>query len=236
MSTADNLIQEFKKDSNPSLAKKYLKFFKTGPGEYGEGDIFIGLSVPKQREIAKKYKNMELKEIQKLIKSPTHEHRMAALMILKMQFEKDSGDKKERIVKFYLKNKRYINNWDLVDISSYKILGEWLLDKNPDILYELAESDSLWDRRIAIVTTFAFIHTGEYKHTVKLAEKLINDKHDLIHKATGWALREVGKKDINTLLKFLNKHASTMPRTMLRYSIEKLADKQRKHYMNLKKN
>jgi len=218
--------------SDPSHAKKLQGFFKTGKGEYGEGDIFIGVRVPDQRRTAKKYWNIPLTDVLVLLKSGIHEHRLTALFILTQQFNKGDEDLRQQIVDIYLSNTAYVNNWDLVDSSAHKILGAWLVDKDRDVLYGLAESESLWDRRISIISTFAFVNYGDMVDAVALAGLLVNDGHDLIHKASGWVLREVGKKDQSLLEEFLLEHYETMPRTMLRYAIERLSEKRRKFYMN----
>lgn len=227
-------IQELKKTGNLEKAKNLSWFFKTGKGEYGEGDKFLGITVPKLREISKKYQNLDLKDLQKLLNSKIHEHRLSALMILRMQYSsyvKTSEDKQKEVVQFYLKNTKKINNWDLVDLSCHYILGNWLLDKDREVLYKLANSTNLWEKRIAIISTFAFIREKQFSDTLKISEILLNDKHDLIHKAVGWALREVGKKDKETEINFLDKHYKAMPRTALRYAIEKFDYKERKHYL-----
>jgi len=217
--------------SDPSHAKKLQGFFKTGKGEYGEGDIFIGVRVPDQRRTAKKYWNIPLSDVLVLLHSGIHEHRLTALFILTQQFNKGDEDLRKQIVDIYLSNTAYVNNWDLVDSSAHKILGAWLVDKDRDVLYRLAKSESLWDRRISIISTFAFINYGDMVDAVALARLLVNDGHDLIHKASGWVLREVGKKDQPLLEEFLLENYKTMPRTMLRYSIERLPDKRKKFYM-----
>lgn len=227
-------LREIKKSSDAERAGNLTRFFKTGKGEYGEGDVFLGITVPTLRLISKKYQNLELRDLQKLLDSKIHEHRLSALMILRFKysaFDKASADKQKSIVKFYLKNTKKINNWDLVDLSCHYILGNWLLDKDRKILYELAKSKNLWEKRIAIIATFAFIHENQFDDTLKISSILINDKHDLIHKAVGWALREVGKKEKKTEINYLDKHYKTMPRTMLRYAIERFSDNERKHYL-----
>jgi 3-methyladenine DNA glycosylase AlkD len=226
-----DLLCELKKSANPEKAKNYRWFFKTGKGEYGEGDQFLGITVPHLRSINKKYQSLNFKDLQKLLDSKIHEHRLSALMILKFQYNKANQNLKENIVKFYLKNTKNINNWDLVDLSSHYILGNWLLDKERKILYKLARSKNLWERRIAIISTFEFIRNNQCIDTLKISEILLNDKHDLIHKAVGWALREIGKRDKKAEIKFLDKHYKAMPRTMLRYAIEKFSDKERKYYL-----
>tara|TARA_Y100000310_G_C20677729_1_gene814063 strand:- start:771 stop:1460 length:690 start_codon:yes stop_codon:yes gene_type:complete len=214
---------------DPEKAKILSRFFKTGKGEYGEGDIFLGIVVPKQRKVAKKYLNLSLEAIQELFSSKIHEYRLTSLFILIDKYKK-SNNKKE-IFDFYLKNTKNINNWDLVDLSAGNILGNYLLEKDKSILYELAKSDNLWERRIAIISTFAFIRDNKFEDTLKISELLLNDKHDLIHKAVGWMLREVGKKNQEVEEEFLRKYYKEMPRTMLRYSIEKFDEDKREFYL-----
>lgn len=223
---------ELSKLKNPVKGKILSRFFKTGKGEYGEGDIFLGISVPKQREVAKKYIHLTLNELQELLSSKIHEHRLVALMILVIQYKKSEPLQKKKIVDFYLKNTANINNWDLVDLSSYHIIGDYFIDKNKNLLYELARSKSLWERRIAMISTYAFIRNNSFEDSLKIAEILINDKHDLIHKAVGWMLRELGKRSREKEEEFLSKHYKTMPRTMLRYAIEKFSEEQRRFYLN----
>jgi len=228
-----NFLKGLQQLADPEKEKGYLRFFKTGKGEYGEGDKFLGITVPRLREISKKYQNLDFKDLQELLDSKIHEHRLSALMILKFKYENKKFDTKlkEKIVEFYLKNTKKINNWDLVDLSCHHILGDWFLNKDRKILYKLARSNNLWEKRIAIITTFAFMGEGQFSDSLKICEILLYDKHDLIHKAVGWALREIGKRDKKIEIVFLNKHYKTMPRTMLRYAIEKFNDKERKPYM-----
>jgi 3-methyladenine DNA glycosylase AlkD len=213
----------------PVLASR---FFKTGPGDYAADDRFLGITVPDLRKIAKNFKELSMPQIRKLIKSSFNEERLLALLILVHQYQRGSREKKSIIFEFYLKNTKYINNWNLVDASAHYIVGAHLFDQNAALLLKLAESTFLWERRIAIVATWYFIRQNELLWTLKIAKKLIQDDHDLIHKATGWMLREVGKKDEATLISFLNIHGSKMPRTMLRYAIERLSDAQRKNYLS----
>ncbi|MDP1538484.1 MAG: DNA alkylation repair protein [bacterium] len=235
MSTFANLRKELKAKANQKRAKGSQRFFKTGPGEYGEGDIFLGISSSAMRPIAKKFNNLRFKEISELLKSKIHEERQIALFILIHQFRgamiQHSASVRHKIFNFYLKNTKYINNWDLVDLSAPKIVGDYLLDKNRKILYKLAESRNLWERRIAILATYAFIKKNQFIEILKISEMLLNDKHDLIHKAVGWMLREVGKRSQTALEKFLKKYASKMPRVMLRYAIERLPEGKRKGYL-----
>jgi 3-methyladenine DNA glycosylase AlkD len=231
MSVNEHVKAELEKLSNPEHAMKLQGFFKTAEGEYGEGDIFLGVRVPDQRRIAKKYKKIPLTDVLELLQSGIHEHRLTALFILTEQFNKGDEEVRRRIVDLYLKNTAYLNNWDLVDSSAHKILGVWLVDKSREVLYELARSESLWERRISIISTFAFIKRGDLVDALNLAGALVNDGHDLIHKASGWVLREIGKKDQLVLEEFLLEHYKKMPRTMLRYAIERLPVARRRFYM-----
>lgn len=217
-------------------AKFLSKFFRTGKGEYGEGDEFWGINVPVSRRIAYKYKSLRKGDILKLLKNKVHEIRLIALLILVYQYkinDKLKNDKeKEKIVNFYLKNIIYVNNWDLVDLSSYNILGEYLKDKkDKSLLIKLSESKNLWKERISIVSTYTFIKNNDFDMIYFLSYKFLNHKHDLIHKACGWMLREAGKRDEKKLKNFLNKNIKKMPRTMFRYSIEKFNEKERKEYL-----
>ncbi|MEK6850876.1 MAG: DNA alkylation repair protein [Nanoarchaeota archaeon] len=227
----NQLKSDLKKASNPKKAKLLSRFFKTDPGEYGEGDIFLGVIVPETRKIAVKHKDLSLNEVEQLLKSKIHEERLCALLLLVHNYQKHS-EKRDEIFNFYLKNTKYVNNWDLVDLSCHQIIGVHLESKDRKILYELAKSSNLWEKRIAIISTFNFIRYNEFSDSIKIAEILLKDKHDLIHKAVGWMLREVGKKDIAVLESFLKEHYKSMPRTMLRYSIEKFPEKQRKAYLD----
>jgi 3-methyladenine DNA glycosylase AlkD len=221
---------ELAKNKNPKRAKAQTWFFKTAPGQYGQGDIFYGISVPVQHKIAKKFSNLDFKSLEKLLHSKIHEHRLTALFILVEQYKKSDDVTKKKIAKFYLKNKHRVNNWDLVD-SSAVILGNYLADKDKSVLYKLAKSKKLWDRRIAIIATQDMIRHGKFSETLKISEILLCDKEDLIHKAVGWMLREIGNKDQGLEEKFLKKHYKKMPRTMLRYAIEKFDQKKRNFYM-----
>jgi len=230
------LTSEIKKAGNKQRAQVAQRFFKTGPDQYGAGDVFLGLTMPQQRQIAKKYPNLGLAQLKKLLASPYHEWRMISLLILINQYKKAQNlEEKGKLVDFYLKNSKYINNWDLVDVSVHLILGDFLLNQ-PDakkILDRLAASANLWERRMAMIATLAFIRQQRAQETLLIAKKLLNDQHDLIHKAVGWMLREMGKQiDRSILLKFLDQHGSHMPRTALRYAIEHLPDKQRLFYLS----
>jgi len=230
-----NLLQDLKKDfeklSNPAKAKLLASFFKTKKGEYGEGDVFLGIVVPKQRELVKKYQTLSLSDLQDLLRNTIHEYRLTALFILVFQYKKADKNQKQKIVNFYLKNTKNINNWDLVDLSAHYILGDFLLEKDKSILYQLVKSKNLWERRISIMSTFAFIKKDSFGDTLKISELLLNDQHDLIHKAVGWMLREIGKRDLKIEESFLMKYYQKMPRTMLRYAIEKFEEKKRKFYL-----
>lgn len=208
------------------------RFFKCGKGEYGEGDKFLGVIVPAQRKIAKKYcGKIDLKDVEKLISDEFHEARLTAFLILVEKFCKADSETKKLIYNFYLKNAKYVNNWDLVDLTAPKIAGEYLLGKDREILYKLAKSKSLWERRIAILATYAFIRNEQFEDAFKISEILLDDKHDLIHKAVGWMLREVGKRNQPEEEKFLKKHFRSMPRVMLRYAIERFDEKKKKFYL-----
>ena len=223
---------ELKSLANLEKARVLRRFFKTGKGEYAEGDIFLGIQVPQIRAIAKKYPNLELNKIQQLLNSKIHEERLIALLILSDRY-KNSPDK-EKIFNFYLTNIKNINNWDLVDLSAPQIIGAHLLNKDRKILYTLANSKNLWKKRISIVSTYFFIHNNDFQDAIKISQLLLNDSHDLIHKAVGWMLREVGKRDQSLLKTFLKQNYKNMPRTMLRYAIEKFPEEKRKSYLNRK--
>jgi len=218
--------------ATPERAASSQWFFKTGKGEYGEGDRFIGVTVPDQRKVARAYQALPLPDVLRLLSSPIHEHRLTALFILVRQYQRGQEEVRARIVKAYLANTKYVNNWDLVDSSASYILGDWLLDKDRAILFKLAESKILWQRRIAMIASGAFIQKGQSEDAFKLATMLLEDKHDLMHKAVGWMLREIGKRiDVALLRAFLKRHARTMPRTALRYAIEHLPPAERKRWL-----
>ncbi len=228
-------VAQLKKDLlaevKPGKKAALERFFKTGKGQYGEGDVFLGVMVPEQRKVAKKYSELSLKGIKTLLYSKIHEHRLVSLFILIDKYKRSDEKGKKEIYNFYLKNTKQVNNWDLVDLSAHKIVGDYLLDKDRKILYKLVKSKNLWERRISIISTFAFTDKKDFKDAIKICEILLKDKHDLIHKATGWVLREIGKKDQKVLEGFLKKYNKVMPRTMLRYSIERLSEAKRKFYM-----
>lgn len=232
-SALSQLQKEVQCQADSSRAVVLQRFFKTGKGQYAEGDVFLGLTVPQSRKIAKKFAfALNLKELDTLMKSSKHEERLIALLILMAQFQEGTEIDQKRIFKLYLKNSRNVNNWDLVDTSAPAIVGGYLLKRDRAELMKLAKSPNLWQRRISILATFHFIQHGEFADTLKLAKVLLKDDHDLIHKAVGWMLREMGKRvSTEKLLKFLDQYASKMPRTMLRYSLEKLPVEKRKYYM-----
>lgn len=235
----NSLIKDLEVLKDRKRAKVSAWFFKTGKGQYGEGDVFLGITVPKMREVAKKYTGLDLPEVQKLLLSQIHEHRFLALVILVDKFKKAlrktqgklSETEQKKIFDFYIKNAKNINNWDLVDSSAEYIVGEYLFGRERGLIYKLAKSKNLWEKRIAIISTFAFIKRGKFEDTFKVAEVLLSDSHDLIHKAVGWMLREVGKRDQKAEEAFLQKYYKQMPRTMLRYAIEKFDPIKRKIYM-----
>ncbi|MCA9394310.1 MAG: DNA alkylation repair protein [Candidatus Omnitrophica bacterium] len=230
----EQLQAELRAQANPDKVDVYKRFFKTGPGEYGEGDLFLGVNVPAQRRLAGKYRDLNWLDTIRLLKSPYHEERLTALLIMIHQFERGDVLTRGRVYRFYLNNTRYINNWDLVDTSAHKICGPYLMDKDRTFLDNLARSRDLWKRRISIITTYYFIKHDQFDDTLRIAKILLHDKHDLIHKATGWMLREVGNRNQSVEEEFLDTHAAEMPRTMLRYAVEKFPPGLRKKYMTMK--
>lgn len=217
--------------AEPHRAQKHQSFFKTGKGQYGEGDQFLGVRVPYIRKTVKKYRGLNWKDNEHLLHSPWHEERLFAILMMVDNYQKGDKATKSNLYKKYLANTAFINNWDLVDSSAPHIVGAWLNDKNRKILYDLAQSKSLWERRISILSTLHFIRKHDFSDTLKLCELLLNDNHDLIHKATGWMLREVGKRDFAKTEAFIQKHLQQMPRTMLRYAIEKFPEPLRQKYL-----
>lgn len=232
MSELANILMAHKDEAQ---ARHLSRFFKTGPGQYGEGDLFLGIKVPTTREIVKRrWKSTNFDELEVCVASPYHEIRLAALLTLIQIFSHAKGDTdtQKRCVDFYLNHTVHINNWDLVDLSCYEIIGAWLLDKDRTLLYQLAEKGkTIWEQRIGIVSTMKFIRNGETDDTFRIADILLHHPHDLIQKATGWLLREAGKKDIGKLKEYLSTRYQTMPRTTLRYAIEKFPEEERKAYL-----
>jgi 3-methyladenine DNA glycosylase AlkD len=263
-----SLIKELKKLSDPVRAKHSQGFFKTAKGEYGEGDIFLGITMPLLRTVSRKYTHLDLKDLEKLLYSKIHEHRMIALLITVLQYKKlpeipksrseslssaklteDShprgkahlqgkvptqSESREKIYDFYIKHSKQINNWDLVDVNVPHVVGDYLLNHDRSILYKFALSKNLWQRRISVLACFAFIRQKDFKDAIAISKILLTDKHDLIHKAVGWMLREIGKRDEKTLTDFLDTYCLKMPRTMLRYSIERLPEPKRLNYLKKK--
>jgi 3-methyladenine DNA glycosylase AlkD len=235
MSRLGQAKKHLRENADRQKARISRGFFKTGPGEYGEGDIFLGLTVPFVRGAVKQFQDLPLSDAIKLLRSKIHEERLLALLILVRQFSEGDVKAKERIYKAYLANTKFINSWDLVDLSAPQIVGGFLTDKNRQILYRLANSPLLWERRIAVLATFYFIRIGEFDDAFGIAKCLLFDKEDLIHKACGWMLREVGKRDADAEEKFLRNNCQVMPRTMLRYAIERFPENRRKAYLRIKR-
>lgn len=237
--TAANVKQALKVYASAEKAKSSAWFFKTGPGQYGEGDRFIGVTVPEQRKIARHFQELSLKHVNALLASPVHEHRLTALFILVSQYQRCAKTRQgeREFVDFYLTHLDHVNNWDLVDSSAPYILGNWIVGHPDDekILSVLAKSGDLWKERVAVIATAALIKAGKFGPTLELAEQFLAHQHDLMHKAVGWMLREVGKQDRKVLERFLDDHAHEMPRTMLRYAIEKLSPTERRHYLDQKR-
>ena len=228
----NDVRRELQSLSDPKKAKVMQRFFKTGPGEYGEGDVFLGVTVPNSRQVAKKFGLLSLDDVKTLLYSDVHEERLAALLILVQKYA-SAFEGGEEIVRFYLDNIKQVNNWDLVDVSAPSMIGEYLMNRERNLLFKLARSRNVWERRVAVVATLHFIRNNDFHDTLKIVEVLLADSHDLIHKAAGWMLREVGKRDLAAEEVFLDKHYSVMPRTMLRYAIEKFSEKKKRHYMKI---
>jgi len=222
MLTAHDVLARIHALADPERAVAVARFFKTGPGKYGEGDQFLGLTMPQQRLLAREFQQLPQEEVLQLLQSPWHECRSVALVIWTLQFAKAGPDGRTVIYEQYLANRHFVNNWDLVDITCPNIVGGYLLDNDRDPLYELAAENHLWSQRMSIVSTLAFIRKGQFQDTFAVAELLLSHRHDLIHKATGWMLREVGKRNEEALEEFLTDHRGQLPRTTLRYAIERL--------------
>jgi 3-methyladenine DNA glycosylase AlkD len=231
MQTAQQASAVLRDRADAAIAEHAQRFFKTAPGQYGHGDIFLGLRVPTLRALVKEFAELPRREILTLLRSAYHEERLFALMLLVRQFDRGDETVRKAIYSQYLKNTRCINNWDLVDLSAPNIVGAYLLDKDRRILYTLAASPVLWERRIAMLATFAFIRKNDFDDALAIARLLLGDREDLMHKAAGWMLREIGKRDLTAETAFLDEHAADMPRTMLRYAIEKFPDPLRRRYM-----
>lgn len=229
---AEAVKRELSALGSAKKAKASAWFFKTGPGQYGEGDVFIGVSVPEQRKVAKRYLKLPMQEVEALLQSPEHEFRLTALIIWVQQFAKGNEATQRSIYQFYLANTRWVNNWDLVDTSAAQIVGGWTQGRDRGVLERLAESEHGWERRIAIIASMYYLKTGDYGDTLKIADMLLHDEHDLIRKAVGWALREVGKRcGREVLVGYLAHRYNVMPRTMLRYAIEHFPQEERRAYL-----
>ncbi len=227
----ENIQTELKRLGNKEYAARLRKYFKTGKGEYGEGDRFLGIQVPVLRKIAKKYRKISIGEVSELIKSQFHEERLFSLLVLVNLFKRANDKDKKKIYTVYLSNTKFINNWDLVDASAGHIVGAYLLTRDKKPIYVLARSKNVWERRISIMSTSYFINYNRFVDTLNIAEMLLGDEEDLIHKAVGWMLREIGKRDFELEERFLGKYYKSMPRTMLRYAIEKFPEEKRKSYL-----
>ena len=230
--TANVITETLRNLANPDIAGHSKRFFKTGKGEYGEGDRFLGIRVPVLRKQVKCFQETTLGEIQKVLDSSFHEERLFSLLLMVDKFNKGNEDEKSAIYQMYLNNTRNINNWDLVDSSAYQIVGVYLEQRDRRILYKLVQSDSLWERRIAVMSTFQFIRNHEFDDTLNLSKHLLRDPEDLIHKAVGWMLREIGKRNITVEKTFLRSNYKQMPRTMLRYAIERFSEQDRKRFLD----
>ena len=231
--THPNIVEAFRKEANPEIAEHSSRFFKTGKGEYGEGDTFLGIRVPVTRQYAREYRAASLGVVRRLLTSKYHEERLLAVIMLADKFKRGDAADKKKIYELYTSHTIYINNWDIVDSSAHLIVGPYLQEKSRKKLHTFARSDSLWERRIAIMATFHYIRNNEFDTALEISELLVHDTEDLIHKAVGWMLREIGKRDLKAEERFLNKHVKAMPRTMLRYAIEKFPEKKRKAYLSI---
>jgi 3-methyladenine DNA glycosylase AlkD len=229
--TVDEIRGELRRLGSAERAEGAQRYFKTGPGEYGHGDVFLGIKAADMRKLAKRCRDLRLTEVKQLLRSPIHEERSLALLILVEAYPRRDGSAREKIYELYLKNTRFINNWDLVDLSAGPIVGAFLAGKDKAPLYALARSRDLWERRIAVLATSHYIRCGEFSETLKISKILLEDKEDLIHKAVGWMLREVGKRDLRAEEAFLKIHYKKMPRTMLRYAIERFPEGKRQRYL-----
>jgi len=230
-STVADIRAQVRELSDPTVAEHSQRFFKTGPGEYGEGDRFVGVRVPALRRLAQQHRGVSLRVAELLLQSPIHEERLLALFILVKRYEQGEAAVRKDVFDLYQRNMRFVNSWDLVDSSAHKIIGDFLRNRSRRLLHRLAKSVVLWERRIAIISTMAYISDGEFGETLKISEQLLRDDEDLIHKAVGWMLREIGNRDRKAEEAFLKKHYKEMPRTMLRYAIEKLPETKRRRFL-----
>ena len=229
--TLIEIHREMKRLADPAIAEHSQRFFKTGPGQYGEGDRFLGIRVPRVRQVAKQAQDLPLDQVAELLHSPWHEERLLAVIILTLHFKRGGPGQQKKIFDLYLASTAWINNWDLVDVSAHLVVGPWLQDRPRKLLRQLATSESLWERRISMMATYHFIRQDDFADTLAIAEILLEDSHDLIHKIVGWMLREIGKRDQSVEEEFLQEHYRTMPRTMLRYAIEKFEEGLRQKYL-----
>jgi len=228
---AQDIRKELRKLGSKERAEASKRYFKTGPGEYGEGDVFVGVGAAEMRRLAKEFQDLPAREVRSLLKSGIHEERAVALLILVRQYQRGDWKEQERIYKLYMDHLRCVNNWDLVDVSAPHVVGAFLQNKSKKPLYRLARSKNLWERRVSVLATFYYIKGNAFSESLKIAEMLLTDEEDLIHKAVGWMLREVGKRDLVTEERFLKKHHRHMPRTMLRYAIERFPEPKRQRYL-----
>lgn len=228
---SEEIIADLKRAGNADYAVHSKRFFKTGKGEYGEGDLFLGIRVPEIRKLVTRFRDVPAAEIEKCLSSPYHEVRLFGFLSLAYRFKKADAAIQKFLFDTYLRNKAYVNNWDIVDVTAPNVIGAYLLDRDKTLLYELARSQGLWDKRIAVIATFTFIKAGKFEDALNISEILLLSKEDLIHKAVGWMLREIGKRDLETEEIFLKNHYRTMPRTMLRYAIERFEEKKRQKYL-----
>jgi len=235
MNKLNEIKQKLDSLADPSNQQQIQRFFKTGKGDYAEGDIFLGIRTPMLRKLAAQYQDLSLNDAEQLLQSPIHEHRSLALMLWVTQFPKANKAQQQRLFERYLQNTKFINNWDLVDISAPTLVGQYLLEKEREILYKLVASESLWERRIAVVATLTFIRHQQFEDILKFAKLLLNEPHDLIHKAVGWMLREAGKQNLSVLKAFIDEYDTQLPRTTLRYAIEHFDEEQRQFHLKRKK-
>jgi len=231
MNSLQAIKQELQALADPQTAQHSQRFFKTGKGEYGEGDIFLGIRVPVIRQLAKKHQQLPLDKIESLLHSNFHEQRLLALIMMVNLYKKSDTSTQQQIFNSYINNVQYINNWDLIDTTTPHIIGAYLFDKNRQILFDYAKSDNLWQRRIAVLACFYFIQLEDFSDFIKIAEMLVDDQQDLIHKAVGWMLREAAKRQLSITMNFLDQYAASMPRTMLRYALERFPADLKKEYM-----
>lgn len=231
MITVQDIRRVLRRLGRKRHAKALQKYFKTGPGEYAEGDVFLGIPVPRLRKLAREYRDLRLKDVERLLQSPVHEERLFSLLVLVSRFSRAGRIEQRQIYSLYFRNTQFVNNWDLVDLSAPHIVGKFLAKRDKEPISCLAESSSVWDRRIAVMSTFHFIREGHFTEALRIAGFLLSDEEDLVHKAVGWMLREIGKRDMRVEEKFLRQHCRKMPRTMLRYAVERFPERKRRKYL-----